>query len=350
MRRIAFHNREVEPKDYGHLATPNERKLLRTPIIGRFMEFHSPKGMRDFNPGDYRDLYRHCFPARDEQSPWVDMVRSIREMNYVDSSRALQKKYGLLRYHDILALSGRHVVAFTSFATAPLGSGEAIVYNIYNGTADREFIRSHYGRDEDFTSRGISRLFYLLRHGLAEEDGKRLGYASSVAGTIFESEFIGQAQAPERIINTRDRLFVHFIMGASALMADTGSGCWITPCLMPKLWADSNPLLWHMLFRPLDPEAVQQDRVSEIDPALARSLVEAYVLNFAYQCEPDELVEYRAEVERRLSAAKKFILVPPHRLPNMAELARSDPMLRMQVERDFGPLEQHERRIRSALG
>jgi hypothetical protein len=89
--------------------------------------------------------------------------------------------------------------------------------------------------------------------------------------------------------------------------------------------------------------------VSEIDSGLARNLVEAYVLNFAYQCEPDELVEYRAEVEKRLSAARRFILVPPQSLPTMAQLANYDPMLKEQLERDFGTLEQHEKRIQNAL-
>ncbi|MEW5996015.1 MAG: hypothetical protein AB1657_00260 [Candidatus Micrarchaeota archaeon] len=362
MRRIAFHNRELQPSDYEPLATPREQKLLeklRSLGVDCFVEWRSPRGMRDFNPADYRALYRYCFPVRDEQSPWADMVRSIREMNLVDRSRTLWKKYGPLRYHDILALSGRRIVAFTSFATAafgPYGFKDAIVYNIYTGTADREFMRTHYGRDEDFTGRGISRLFYLLRHGIAVEDGVRLGYIdpeampfSRVAGTILEAEFIGQADTPKGIRKTRNALLAHQRMGALVLMVDAGSGCWITPCLMPKLWVDSNPLLWHLLFRPLEQDESRAVRVSKIDSGLARCLVNAYVYNFAYQCEPDELVEYRAEVDRRLAAAKRFLLVPVQSLPTMAQLAHYDPMLKEQLERDFGPLDEHEKRMEAAL-
>ncbi|MCI0562966.1 MAG: GNAT family N-acetyltransferase, partial [Nitrososphaera sp.] len=284
----------------------------------------------------------------DELSPWRDMMGSVYELNHIDNSPELQKKYRFLRYHDLVAVWGGKVVGFTSFATMPLGTGESVVYNLYTGVADSKFMSDTYGRNQDFRSRGIGRSFYVIRHGMAEEDCRKLGYAREVSGTVFESEFIGQAKNEEEIRYTRSRLDIHQRHGALTLMIDTGSGCWITPHLQPKLSEDSDTLLLHLLYRKLRIDQ-RLDKITEIDKDLARALLKAYIYNFEHQSTESELQEMRGNMESRFAAAKRFILVPPDQLPDMGKLASMDPMLAEQVRRDYGSIEEHEKKIKKAL-
>jgi hypothetical protein len=345
----AVRNRELDPKEFRRFCgTDRERRLIEAPIADRFVELRCPRGRRDFEPKDYWQLYRHCYPNPNEQSPLSEMIGSLLEMNRIDGSAKLQGKYGKLRYHDILALRGREVIGFTSFATMPLIEYSSIVYNIYTGVADPKFLRNRYGSDP--APIGISDMFYPLRHGMAEEDAKKLGYKGFVRGTILESNFIGQANDERGIRYTKGLLEFHQYQGALTLMIDAGSGCWITPCVQPSLSEDSKPILLHLLYRKQEVHAGELSHISEIDIDLVRGLMRSYALNFDYQSSEEEIRFMRDFVDSRLRAAKRLILVPPEHLPDIVELARMDPVLKAQVERDHGPLEKHAERIKSALG
>ncbi len=350
MVKRVFRNRELQLKDFTHLCgTTRERQVVSAaPMVDRFIELRSPRGRRDFDPAHYRELYRHCFPNPDEQSPWSAMIGTVRDMNHIDRSLKLQRKYRFLRYHDVVALKGRAVVGFTSFATMSLADGRTVAYDLYTGVADRLFMLDTYGINRNFRSFGIAHSFYVLRHGIAEEDGKKLGYASEVAGTILESEMIGQGNDEQSIRDTRTRLQIHQRMGALTLMIDAGSDCWITPHLQPRLSDDSNPLLMHLLFRQLQLDGVSTDQISEIDRDLATSLLRAYIYSFEHQSTEAEIAEMLDNMNSRLTAGKRFILVPPDKLPDMVTLARNDPFLREQIERDHGSLDEHARKVKSA--
>ncbi|MDD5172369.1 MAG: hypothetical protein PHF60_05025 [Candidatus ainarchaeum sp.] len=339
-----------------HLSgSERERKLVSLPLpeVDRFVEIRSPKGKRDFDTADYRALYRYCFPEPDEQSPWSSMVGTITDTARIDSgtegSEALRKKYGSLRYRDVVALNGRRVVGFTSFVTMPLDSNNGIVYSLYTGMADKAFMGSQYGSSQNFRGRDLVSLFMVLRHGMAEEDAQKLGYARNVAGTMMDASFIGQGHDAQDIRDTRKRLDIYGHLGALVLMLDAGSGCWITPCFQPALAENSNPLLMHLLFRERQIDYKRIAPVSEIDLELARNLARAYASSYDWQSSPVEIDEMRGFMDTRFAAAKRAILVRPEDLPNMAVLASMDDVLKKQVERDYGSLSEHARRIERAL-
>jgi hypothetical protein len=354
--RRLFKNRDLPPQNYQHLCgNKRERELASLPLPGvdRLVEIRSPEGKRDFDPKDYRALYRYCFPEPDEQSLWSSMVGTVSDMARIDSgtegSEELRKTYGMLRYRDVVALSGRRVVGFTSFVTMPLDEGNAVVYSLYSGTADQEFMEKQYGCQESFRGRGLASLFMLLKHGMAEEDAHKLGYAGNVAGTIMDASFIGQADDERGIRETRTRLEIYQRLGALALMLDTGSDCWVTPCFQPALSEYSNPILMHLLFRERGVDSKRLGQVSEIDLELARNLASAYASTYAWQSTPGEIVEMDGFIGARFAAAKRAILVPLGFLPNITELASMDPMLKTQVERDYGPVGEHAERIIRAI-
>ncbi len=355
--RALFRNRVISPNDYRHLAgSRKEVELAGLPLPGvdRLVEIRSPEGKRDFNPKDYRALYRYCFPEPDEQSPWSSMKGTFSDMARIDSgtegSEELRKTYGMLRYRDVVALSGRRVVGFTSFVTMPLDTGNAVVYSLYSGMADQAFMITQYGSTDNFRGKGMASLFMLIKHGMAEEDARKLGYAGNVAGTMMDASFIGQADTETGIRETRTRLEVYQRLGALALMLDTGSDCWITPCFQPALSEYSNPILMHLLFRERQANPERLGGVSEIDLGLARNLAGAYASTYAWQSTPAEISEMDGFIDTRFAAAKRAILVPVERLPNMATLASMDSVLKEQVERDYGPVDEHGARIKTALG
>jgi hypothetical protein len=355
--RALFRNRDISPNDYRHLAgSRKEVELAGLPLPGvdRLVEIRSPKGKRDFNPKDYRALYRYCFPEPDEQSPWSSMAGTFSDMARIDSgtegSDMLRKTYGMLRYRDVVALSGRQVVGFTSFVTMPLDSGNAVVYSLYSGTADQAFMITQYGRLDNFRGKGLASLFMLVKHGMAEEDARKLGYAGSVAGTMMDASFIGQADSETGIRETKTRLEINQRLGALALMLDAGSGCWVTPCFQPALSEHSNPILMHLLFRERQANPERLGGISEIDLGLARNLAAAYASTYAWQSTPDEISEMDGFVDSRFAAAKRAILVPVEHLPDITALASADPMLRDQVERDYGQPGEHAKMIKTALG
>jgi hypothetical protein len=354
--RILFKNREVSPQDYQHLCGHNRERALSTlqlPGVDRFVEIRSPRGKSDFNPADYRSLYRYCFPKPDEQSPWSSMIGTVSDMARIDSgtegSEQLRRTYGLLRYRDMVALSDKRVVGFTSFVTMPLCSENAVVYSLYSGIADQAFMGSRYGRQENFRGRGLVNLFMLLRHGIAEDDARTLGYARNVAGTMMDASFIGQANNDREIRETRTRLEIYRHLGALVLMLDAGSGCLVTPCFQPALAEESNPLLMHLLFRERQVNPARLARVTEVGLEMARNLARAYASSYDWQSTPEEIDKMRGFMDTRFASAKRAVLVPPEHLLDIAALASMDPLLKAQVERDYGPINEHAERIRTAL-
>lgn len=353
-KRVASENRELTLLDYsGHAGNEAELGRLRhaAEVADSFFEMRSPTGKRQFRPNDARDLYRYLFPNRDEAEPWyVAIITRLREMIGLGSSRELQKKYGDSRFHAITAVSKGDVVGYTQFSTMPLEGGRVVVFWQYGGVADREFMQTQYGRQESFREEGIGSAFYVFRHGIAAQDAERMGYKNGVAGTILEAEFIGQADNESDMRFTKTRLHIHRQMGAKAIMLEMEDGSLLTAHMQPRLSPTSSPILLHMCFRPLRYDEAEGRKTTEMDKGLARSLIMSYIDNFDREgFDPNDVQEARQILQERFARAKRVLLVPPENLPNLCELARMDPLLRKQVERDYGSVEAQEARIKKAF-
>jgi hypothetical protein len=294
-------------------------------------------------------LYTYLFPNEDEREPWGKITDRLAEMSALGASPALQAKHGDGRFHVVLAENAGDIVGYSQFSTLPVGDNEVVVYWQYGGIADRGFMASRYGRDEDFRVQGIGSAYYPIRHAVAAEVARETG-RSGVMGTIIESEFIGQAAEDDAIKFTRQRLFIHNRSGMMAMMLDMGEGNLVTAHIQPRLSADTEPIMLHALFRPLSIEGLELGKIREINPELAYSLMMAFIDNFDREgFNRADVAEGRATVNSRFSAAKRVLLMPPDELPDIVDLAGNDPLLKAQVERDYGSVEAQRERIRNAL-
>ena len=347
-------NRELTLLDYsGYAGNQSELERLRhaVGVADKFFEMRSPSGKKDFKPNDARDLYRYLFPNRDEAEGWYSaIVPRLKEMMHVDGSAALQKKYGDSRFHAITAVSKDDVVGYTQFSTMPLEGGKVVVFWQYGGVADKAFMQKQYGRQENFREEGVGSAYYVFRHGIAAQDAEKMGYNNGVAGTILEAEFIGQADNESDMRFTKTRLHIHRQMGAKAIMLEMDDGSLLTAHMQPRLSPTSNPIMLHMCFRPLKYDEAEGKKTTVMDKGLARSLVMSYIDNFDREgFDKKDVQEARQILQERFARAKRVLLVPPENLPNICELARMDPLLKKQVETDYGSLKTQEERIRKAL-
>ncbi len=333
-----------------------ERLTHATEVADRFWEMKSPTGKKEFDPKDARDLYRYLFPNRDEAEGWYSAIAPrLKEMARLDRDPELQEKYGDSRFHAITATSkgknsGSDVVGYTQFSTMPLDDGSVVVFWQYGGVADKQFMKNQYDRNETFRQEGIGSAFYAFRHGIADADAKKMGYSQGVAGTILEAEFIGQADNEDDMRFTKTRLHIHRQMGAKAMILEMEDGTWVTAHMQPRLSPTSNPILLHMCFRPLKYDESEGKKTTQMDKAQAKALVMSYIDNFNREgFDPKDVEDARKILLDRFARANKVLLVPPENLPNLVEMARMDPLLKKQVENDYGSLDEHEKRIKAAL-
>lgn len=316
-------------KEFEHAKTVAERIT--------FIEAKNPE-TRQMRQG--LRLYQHLFPDPDEAEP-IDAIRS--------RLRAMQKiAANPTSFHVILALSENNAVGYTQFNTMPVAEDKACVFWQYGGVADSNYMIRNHGIRESFRRMGIASAFYLLRHGIASEDASDSG--RTVVGTICEAELIGQAMNKADILFTKTRLHIHRQMGAMAMMLDMGGNQMITAHMQPRLSPESEPILLHMLFRPLSIEGMDSNTTQTMDLNLARSLAMAYIDNFDREgFDSKDVAEARTILSNRFNSAKRVLLIPPEELPDMVELSRMDPLLKEQTERKFGSLKEHETRLLLAL-
>ncbi len=347
-------NKELRLLDFVGYAG-NDREVRRlahaTEVAERNMELVDPTEKRNFDPRHARNLYRYLFPNKDEAEDWNSAIAPrLHEMMKLASSPSLQRKYGDSRFHAIVSTNKGQVVGYTQFSTMPLEGGKVVVFWQYGGVADKRFMRQQYHRNANFREEGLATAFYVFRHGIADHDAKSMGYKGGVVGTICEAEFVGMGDNASDIKFTKTRLHIHRQMGARAMMLEMEDGSLVTAHIQPRLSLASNPILLHMLFRPLHFEQKDMYQTSEMDKGLARSLVMSYMDNFDREgFGTDDVQEARLILQGRFAKARRVLLVPPETLPNMIELARMDPLLKRQVENDYGSLERQEAKIKKAL-
>lgn len=306
-----------------------------------FYDMVEPKANGAFSPKAAYRLYRYAFGKGDEAVSWHSIKKDLERMKNGHVDRT---------FHVVVGCSRGDVVAYDQFNVLPLPEERSVVFLEYCAVADRVFMEKMYGRNENFRRTGIASALYVLRHGIAAQDSPGLGHANGVAGTMLEAEFIGQAKTLDEIRFTLSRLKAHARMGARAVMLDMGEGRLLSPHIQPALRPKTRPVVLHLLFRPLRFEQARGSETEMMDAGFAHALVRAY---FAALPKPafnrQEAEGGWAEVDGLFGRAKGVLLIPPERLPDMAALARMDPRLRRQVERDFGPLDAHEARIKAAF-
>ncbi len=294
-------------------------------------------------------LYRYLFPNPDEREPDELIKRRLLDMNALSWNPEMRRKYGDSRFSVVLAENGGDIVGYSQFSTLPVGERDVVVYWQYGGVADTPFMQSRYGRDENFRIQGIGSAYYPIRHAVAASIARETG-REGVLGTVIESEFIGQALEADAIKFTRQRLFIHNRSGMMAMMLDMGSGSLVTAHIQPRLSSDTEPIILHTLYRPLMTEGIDMGRIREIDPEAGYNLMMAFIDNFDREgFNPGDVAEGRAILQSRFAAAKRVLLVPPSELPTIIELSEHDPLLKAQVVRDYGSVEEQKERIETAL-
>ncbi|PJC36834.1 hypothetical protein CO046_03740 [Candidatus Peregrinibacteria bacterium CG_4_9_14_0_2_um_filter_53_11] len=299
-------------------------------------------------------LYESLFPNEDEREPREVIEGRLRDMAKIDTDPELQEKYGQSRFHALVAHDHKgRVVAYSQFSTMPLPEhGENLSFYQYSGIASEEFMREHYGVEGGLRGGGHYYAIDAAKRLLASQDAKKAGFENGNAGAIFESEFIGQAEADdeEGLRFTQKRLEIHNRMGAKAIMLQMEDGSLVSPHMQPRLSAESNPILLLMLFRPPTYDKSAIGTTEEMDLGRAKAFVQAYFNNFRQEgFEESDIAEAEAIVMAKFARAKRAVLVAPNQLPDITELAKDDPDLMAQVKKDYIDPEAHAAAIKAAF-
>jgi hypothetical protein len=346
-------NPELRLEDLKALGLGHEQEQVEKAFgqIGGFCEFTNPETAEKFDPKDAQALYEYLFPNPDEAESWEDdILPRLQEMRDLPNSPGLKEKYGDSRFHAIVGQKEGATVAYTQFSTMPLENGQVVAFWQYGGVPDEKFMQERYGKTESYRQRDVGRALYALRHKIAADDAKEMGFEKGVAGTILEAEMIGQGDNPNDIRYTKKRLDIHRKLGAKAIMLRMEDGSLETAHLQPRLSADSNPIQLTMMYRPLHYDKSKINTEEPMDKSLAQSLIMSYIDNFIREgFDPKDVEEARQILLEKFSRAKEAVLLPPEKLPTITELARHDPLLRAQVERDYGSLEEHEALVKKSL-
>ncbi|GEM_PF-2385621 len=284
------------------------------------VEILHPRGNPIF--GRSLELYRKAFPNPDERED-DDCI--------FDRLENKEKGYNHL-FHAISILDERgRVVGYSQFTIMPVSEHAVVVYAQYSCIRPR------------VRGKGLYKAIWDIRHAIAKESGKE------VVGTMFETEFVGQANDEKGIQFTKQRHEVFRKIGAKAVMIECEDGSLLNPIIQPRLSADTNPVMLHMFLKLFPGEASKGEGI-EMDKELAKSIALSYIDNFDREgFDKQDVDEARQEVLRRFGRANRVLLIDPQDLPTIVELAKNDPVLRAQIERDYGLFDAHAELVKKAL-
>jgi len=327
----------LNTKDFVQYATEKEIKtLFKTENLCTFAEIkiatNADKKGEAFKQG--MQLYETLFPNKDERESTKDITDR------------LKKDDGT--YHVLIAVDKgeKNVIGYNAFSTVPLADKKVMVYWQYGGVADNKYMQKRARPDDNFRRQGIGTDFYVIRHGLAAQDAQKMGHKNGVVGTILEAEFPGQGETASDIAYTASRLDIHNKNGAKIMLAKMADGSLMSLHMQPKLDEDSNPLMLLMLFRPLNYTDQEAKTTTTMDKKTARSIIMSWIGNFdKEEFDPKDVDYARQILKTRLDKAVEILLVPPSEVPTMTEMAKSDPVLREQIIRDYGSFEAHEKLV-----
>ncbi|HSB47272.1 MAG TPA: hypothetical protein VLD37_04600 [Candidatus Bilamarchaeum sp.] len=352
-RKRGMQNEELELINFVDFAG-NESELQKlmtaSRVAERFIEMKDPGDFSVFRPADAKALYEYLFPNENEREDWNSaIVPRIRGLSELESKgRRYEESVG--QFHALVGVSDANVVGYTQFSTLPLGKDKVVAYWQYGGVADRRFMHSKYRRNENFREEGVGSAFYVFRHGICEQDARKLGRTGGVTGTILEAEFIGQGENPDDIRFTATRLHIHRQSGAKAIIFEMEDGTWLSAHRQPKLSEETEGIMLNLLYRPLKYDESELKKTTEMNRELAGDLLNSFFDNFLREGFDKADTEYSRElILSRLKNCRRVLLVPPEEMPNIVEFARNDPVLKEQIARDYGSLEEQEQKIKSAL-
>lgn len=297
-------------------------------------------------------LYEYAFPNPDERESMELIAKRVKTMKEMPPE--IKERYGDRRFHAIAIMNKKNqAVGYAQFSVLPFGDdkNEVVVFGQYIAAADCDFMKERYGSYEHFRRKGLYSALGILAPLIAERDADKMGYKNGYVGAFGESEMVGQAEDPDDIRFTEIRLNIHSVLGGKAIMLELENGGLINPHMCPKLSEDSNPIQLLMLYRPKDYLSQPSGDTVEMDKETVQKLEGALLDSLqADGFDSDSIEEARRIFENKMSIAKHALLMPVYEVPRMTDIAKNDPLLAKQIERDYGcSVEEHAANVEKAL-
>jgi hypothetical protein len=321
------------------------------------LEHVDGKGKPKF--ADALALYDNAFKPP-EAEPIEDIRQRLADMHTLAHPRAnkaraaeLRTQFGESRFH-VLALTSRGaVVGYFQFSTMPVGKEGMVVYNQYVTVADGQFMKARYGRDENMRQNGMLSLMHTVSLAMAQRDAMLMG-RSKVVGTIYESEIRGQAGEEGRAATleelrfTKTRHDIHNRVGGRPIMLVTATGAQQTAHHQPPLSRADASIMLLLMFRPVKFSPDDIGKRETPDRETMRATVEAFYDNFIREGFSGAK-KMKSTMMKRFDGAASIELIAPHLVGDIVALAKTDPDLRKQAERDYGSLDAFALRLGEAF-
>lgn len=325
--------RRIFPREYFHLCQ-NERerkRITRAESLVDFVELGRHGGGVCRDGSDIPALYSHLVQNAFERVPWERIAEGIALQEGADWSSMKECGYRA-RFHAIAALREGRAVGMLFFKSMRMDCSNYFTALMYAGAADRDFASARYGFCQDFRGRGIARALLLLSHGITLEDAERDG-RSGVAGAFCDSVLGGQGAAGGSVREARMGLELLSRLGMLPMMYDTGGGEWLAPAIQPALGEQTDPLVMHMLFRPFHGDIQLRDGMFPLERVFAAKIISAYIRSYdAIESNGREIGSAKDGMLTRFEMARRVVLMHPRALPPIEALAKSDPLLRTQLD------------------
>jgi hypothetical protein len=293
-------------------------------VVGTIERFPARLGaVTAFKPRRAFELYEYLFPNPDEREPTKDILARLKDY------RTGAKSNGAGFFSIGISDKEGDVIAYTQGSTVPSEKG-LFFYWQYGGVADRRFMQERYDKDTNPRERGVLNIIQGVNTALLKATAKKVGRPA--LGTIWESEPKGLGANAEDIRFTARRLAIHNRTGGRVMMGVARDGRLINLHLQPRLTPESEPIALHMMFRPLSFEEGSEEKTSEMTKADVASMLKGWIDNFRLEgFREKDVAEAEQEIERRLAASEKIVLLPASELPDVVTLAKDDPILKKQI-------------------
>lgn len=287
-------------------------------------------------------LFTHLFPNPDERE---DTGSIIERLGNRDMRRGKRGCFDVIIGRDAL---GR-VISWHQFSTIPLPDDDgAVAFMQYTGSADEAFMKRAYGQGDGHHGHGIYTLNTALMQQIADENARQfLSCSGGLKGYFLETEFKGQGASDDEIRFTAQRLKIHEMTGAKAIMLRMKNGSLMSPHFQPALSKDSAPIKLLLLFRRSSYDAAKLHEQEDIAKDEAERLLLAFIGNFDTEgFHKGDVESVRSLMKSWFRDADSAVLVPPTILPDIVTMAKNDPVLREYATREYGSLSKHATRLK----
>lgn len=288
-------------------------------------------------------LFTHLFPNPDERE---DTDSIIKRLGNQTMRRGQRGCFDVIIGRDAL---GR-IISWHQFSTIPLpDDNSAVAFMQYTGSADQTFMQQAYGEGDGHHGHGIYTLNTALMQQVADENARLfLERSGGLKGYFLETEFKGQGATDDEIRFTAQRLKIHEMTGAKAIMLRMKNGSLMSPHYQPALSKDSQPIKLLLLFRRTSYDASKLHEEEDIKKEEAERLLLAFIGNFDTEgFDKDDVMRVRTIMKNWLEDADSAVLVPPTMLPDIVTMAKNDPVLHACAMREYGSLTEHMKRLES---